>query len=80
MNRTAEINSLDKTKFRAIIHEICPSPQFARLFNRTATGISNEDKKFLKDVLISGGLKAPIEDLELDEICAAISGRSICIK
>lgn len=76
-NRIAEINSIDKDRFRALYKDLYNKPAFVRLFNWGPSVLNKEEADYIKGTLISNGVRPPITNEELDLICGAISSRSV---
>ncbi len=80
LDRKKEINSLDKATFKKILSEISVTLEFARLHNWGADNLNENDRNFLVQSFIQSGLESPIDNKDLDEICAAIGARAVTFK
>lgn len=77
IKRKEEIDSMTTDEFRQIIHNVTIKKEFSKLFNRSVEGITEEEKVFLKNLLIDNGVKGPINDIELEYLCGLITNRSL---
>lgn len=77
VDRSREINSMDKESFKALFRSVYKQPGFVHLFNWGSGALNSDETEVVKNKMIDGGLKPPIMTDELDLICGIISKRSI---